>query len=276
MKNKIILTLQLYKGFLDKADPNAVILYIHNNVYGLLKEMKYLPHTGAYEEFHDDISRAYLAYYREVIEPKNENWLYFLFPDPAISYYTWRYFSFKKFYIGLTCRIAFGSSIFYYYYNDPINWTIGYTIGYDKERVNVYNCQYILLENYNEFEIIESIGSEQLANYRYICYKKANRYPGQRVPELEETGKYEVNREYSKIENKSYLEDAKKFFDRCSNPKILEVWREISKNRPQDWYSRVRPMWSLEEELRKKVKPLLEEEEAEMRKKLDQWKNGNK
>lgn len=262
MKNKYKLTLFLYKYFVDKVDPDIIISYIYNNVYELQKEMKYIPHTGDFDEFHQHLTSIYSLYYKEVIEPRNENWLYYLFPDPKISYYTWRYFSFKKFYIGLTCRIMFWSNI-NYHYNDPINWTIGYDFQANSEKVYIFNCQFILLENYNEFEIDESIGQEQIATYRYVGYKKGNKYPGQRVKLLEEVGKYEVSQKYKQDENIiTLLEYVKKSFYMHTNTKLIEVLREVSKNRQSDAYKRVRPLWGLESELNEKVKPTVLEKQA--------------
>lgn len=197
MKKNIKHTLTLFEYFMDKEKPEIVVKFIYKNIYELVNEIKYIPHTKNFEDFHLSYKYAYEEYYNKIVELKIEDNLVLLFPNPN---YTEK-FSFKNFYLGLIGRLVFMPS----FYGDPISWNIGYYMCYSKTDRGDYSLgldtrQYILLDNYSTFQIEEEYSQEMTLNYLYVIYKKANKYPGQPHIPLEVTCKYEDSHKYGLID----------------------------------------------------------------------------
>lgn len=170
-------SLSLYNLFQSQADTIIVIDFIYNHVYELIKEIKYIPHGENYN-LAEALLYSYANYYRKVIDTDPTNiWLKTLFPYTNPNYlYN---FSFRRFYIGLVGRIYFGSRPYYdydycFWYGEPANWLINHNFEPSKPPFSGFarlSCQFILLENYSEFQVTDANNPYSYMYYNYILFK---------------------------------------------------------------------------------------------------------
>ena len=230
-------TLELNYFFELKAKPELIIDFIYNHVYELINEIKYIPH-GDKLNLAESLIHAYSNYYENVIEPSEELWLKTLFPNTTPSYYY--NFSFRRFYIGLVGRIFFGACYDYnYWYGEPDNWLINHYFYFvpgspltrsTGSTLMRSSCQFILLDNYSTFQVIDARNPYSYMYYNYIIFKSANNYSGQRYNAEEayaENIRYEQALSYSPGSCINLIEDYKKKFEANYNKKIGDLWYKI-------------------------------------------------
>ena len=181
-----------------------------------------------------------------------------LFPY-ITSFYIYN-FSFKRFYIGLVGRLIFSVTDYKHWYGEPQNWLINHDFSIEmiEEEKSLLrsSCQYILLENYNIFQINEECNPYSHVYYNYIMYKKSNKYPGQIYNEDEflDKIKYETALEYTTSDEIIYedITRYKKNFDSDYNSKIGQIWKNLCiEYEDTRWYYQESLHRKLEEELLK-------------------------
>ena len=167
MKNKFSLKLNQY--FLDKVSPDIIIEFIYKNVYELIDEIPFIS-SDYPKDFNEQLLFSYNFYYKMVIEKSEENYLLTFFPNPELSYYC----GFKKMYTGLVGRLFFFSDKLsnYYFYGDSKSWHISNNINNKNGKLHIQSCIFILLSNYSEFQVENSLGDITNPDYGFVICKK--------------------------------------------------------------------------------------------------------
>ena len=220
--NKLNLHSEFNTLLKNKVKPIIILEFIYKNVYELIDEIPFIS-----DILGEELKKNYNLYFSSVIENWEEEYLLTLFPNPDLS----KYFSFKKIYIGITGRLVFFSqkNRVYYWYGDPRAWDISYIFVLTNPNWKSYwNCQFILLENYSQFQIAEALGSGFWVNNKYVIYKiKFDNNNFNILDRTEETCCYmSYNKEFKKI-IKDYIANYKKDFNQEINEYAIKTWFEL-------------------------------------------------
>lgn len=108
----------------QEKKPEFIIGFIYNNIYELIKNMKYINdsyYSIKEEDFYTKYELAYKNYYKRIILTSNDPFLLYIFPNPNYK----ERINFKNLYIGVVGRLDYNST---YWYGDPVAWNLSYFI----------------------------------------------------------------------------------------------------------------------------------------------------